>query len=154
MGSDELVAILVDDEDSRADARRLMLEMDGYRVAQARGLAGAVEAAARLHPDLIFIDLYRRPAAEVDLVDGLHRELATAGTPIVLITGPDDPPAARHLAFADQLVHAWTGPRPFGLDEDSWSPGPADRADPLASEGLGPSALVGPVRLLEAAGRR
>ncbi len=50
------ILVAEDDEDSRA-VLRTFLEMEGYRVLEAKNGEEAVEVARRAHPDLIIIDL-------------------------------------------------------------------------------------------------
>ena len=91
-----LVLIAEDDEDIRLMMKTL-LEMKGYRTAEAANGQEAVETAARERPDLILVDLQlpRLNGFAVTRFVRQHDELRRV--PVVVVSGHDP---ARHLNLA------------------------------------------------------
>jgi two-component system alkaline phosphatase synthesis response regulator PhoP len=85
--TDELV-LVVDDEPNIVELQRLYLEREGFRVDTAGDGPAALEAAARLHPALIILDIM------LPGMDGLEvcRKLRTANdpVPILMVTARDE----------------------------------------------------------------
>src|SRR5256885_15533845 len=54
---EEITVLLIEDDQTFADMYRLRLELDGYRVIEARDGQTALEVAASAQPDLIFLDI-------------------------------------------------------------------------------------------------
>lgn len=80
--------LLVDDEASIVQLARIYLERDGYRVEAASDGRAALQAVARLHPDLLVLDLM------LPELDGWEvcRRLRSDGNPvaILMLTARDD----------------------------------------------------------------
>ena len=90
--SDEITVLLIEDDETFADMYRLRLELDGYRVIQARDGKAALEVAAASHPDLIFLDI-RLPLLDgLAVLEGLRADAGTRQTPVVILSnyGEDD----------------------------------------------------------------
>jgi two-component system alkaline phosphatase synthesis response regulator PhoP len=85
--TDELV-LVVDDEPNIVELQRLYLEREGFRIDSAGDGPAALEAAARLHPALIILDIM------LPGMDGLEvcRKLRTANdpVPILMVTARDE----------------------------------------------------------------
>ena len=84
---DELV-LLVDDEPSILQLARMYLEREGYRVQEARDGESALEAAARLRPDLIVLDVM---LPKLDGFEVCRRLRASGnGVAILMLTARDE----------------------------------------------------------------
>lgn len=89
---DEITVLLIEDDETFADMYRLRLELDGYRVIQARDGQAALEVAAAARPDLIFLDI-RLPLLDgMAVLEALRAEAGTRQTPVVILSsyGEDD----------------------------------------------------------------
>jgi PleD family two-component response regulator len=82
---ERLVALLVAGDAVRSIRFRRKLQLDGYAVATAIGLDHALEMAAVLDPDIIFVSLDDWEVPALVLLT-LRTDPATAGVPTVLIT--------------------------------------------------------------------
>jgi two-component system KDP operon response regulator KdpE len=103
--------LLVDDEARFADALAISLRPRGYDVHVATSGESALETAARLHPEVIVLDLGLPGIDGLDVLRGLR---AWTGAPVVVLSARD----AEHTkvealdAGADDYVT-----KPFGMDE-------------------------------------
>ena len=85
--------LVIDDEDDIRELCRVNLEFEGFEVFDARNGPTGLEAAARKHPDVIFLDLMRPDMDGWEVLRRLKEDDATAGIPVVLLTartGEDD----------------------------------------------------------------
>ena len=80
------ILIVEDDSDLRV-VIRMVLERAGYKVAEARHGAEALESIGVEMPDLVIADLTMPVMTGVELVDRIHANAATASLPIVLLSG-------------------------------------------------------------------
>src|SRR5215472_9531081 len=55
--ADEVTVLLIEDDQTFSDMYRFRLELDGYRVFEARDGHTALQLAAAVRPDLIFLDI-------------------------------------------------------------------------------------------------
>jgi DNA-binding response OmpR family regulator len=101
--------LIVDDDASLRLLCRVNLELDGYRVLEARSIAEAEEALAAGGVDLVLLDVHVGADDGLELMRSLReRELEA---PVVLFTGSAKlDPETR--AEADGVV-----PKPFRLEE-------------------------------------
>jgi two-component system KDP operon response regulator KdpE len=103
--------LLVDDEARFADALAISLRARDYDVHVATSGESALETAARLHPEVIVLDLGLPGIDGLDVLRGLR---AWTGAPVVVLSARD----AEHTkvealdAGADDYVT-----KPFGMDE-------------------------------------
>ena len=93
-----LVLIADDDDDIRLMMRTL-LEMKGYRTAEAANGQEAVEAAARERPDLILVDLQLPRLNGFAVTRFVRQHEGLRRVPIVVVSG-HDPARHRDLALA------------------------------------------------------
>ncbi len=105
------LVLVVDDEAPIRRFLRALLQVDGYAVAEADSGAAALEAAARLLPAVIVLDL---GLPDLDGLDVVRRLRAWTSTPIVILSARGreaDKVAALDLGADDYLT------KPFGADE-------------------------------------
>jgi len=107
------ILVVDDDADSRA-LIRTVLEEHGYRVVEAADgvqALGVLEREGRL--DLVTLDLRMEGMSGLELLRHMRAHLATAGVPVVVATGSDDPALAAELfeAGADDFVVKPVDPR-------------------------------------------
>ena len=89
--------LLVDDDRRVRQLVGLTLPTDEYEVSFAEDGADAIRTAHRLHPDLILLD-YAMPGVHgVDVCTAIRSNPATAGTPVIMLTGHGDE-ETRHRA--------------------------------------------------------
>ena len=89
---DAITVLLVEDDDTFADMYRLRLELDGYRVIQARDGRAALDTAYSAGPDLIFLDIRLPHLDGMGVLEALRADDRTRHTPVVILSayGEDD----------------------------------------------------------------
>jgi DNA-binding response OmpR family regulator len=91
--------LVVEDEDAVRELEKFILEGAGYEVMEARdGLEGLTKAEFR-KPDLILLDLMMPDVSGGRMYDEMKEHPATAGIPIVVVTGKPD----AHQMFDDEI---------------------------------------------------
>lgn len=91
--------LIVEDEEAVRELEKFILEQVGYEVMEARdGLEGLTKAEFR-KPDLILLDLMMPDVSGGRMFDEMKRHPATAGIPILVVTGKPD----AHQIFDDQI---------------------------------------------------
>lgn len=91
--------LIVEDEEAVRELEKFILEQQGYDVMEARdGLEGLAKAEFR-KPDLILLDLMMPDVSGGRMFDEMQEHPATAGIPIVVVTGKPD----AHELFDDHL---------------------------------------------------
>ena len=93
------IVLIVEDEEAVRELEKFILEQVGYEVMEARdGLEGLTKAEFK-RPDLILLDLMMPDVSGGRMFDEMRRHPATAGIPIVVVTGKPD----AHQIFDDQI---------------------------------------------------
>ena len=93
------IVLIVEDEEAVRELEKFILEQAGYDVMEARdGLEGLTKAEFR-RPDIILLDLMMPDVSGGRMFDEMRRHQATAGIPIVVVTGKPD----AHQIFDDQI---------------------------------------------------
>jgi DNA-binding response OmpR family regulator len=91
--------LIVEDEEAVRELEKFILEQQGYEVMEARdGLEGLTKAEFR-RPDLILLDLMMPDVSGGRMFDEMKEHPATAGIPIVVVTGKPD----AHQIYDDQI---------------------------------------------------
>ena len=91
--------LIVEDEEAVRELEKFILEQVGYDVMEARdGLEGLTKAEFR-KPDVILLDLMMPDVSGGRMFDEMKRHPATAGIPIIVVTGKPD----AHQIFDDQI---------------------------------------------------
>ena len=104
--------LIVEDEEAVRELEKFILESHGYEVTEARdGLEGLAKAEFR-KPDLILLDLMMPDVSGGRMFEEMTRHPATAGIPIVVVTGkPDAHEMFDYAIGADNVVM-----KPFEAD--------------------------------------
>jgi signal transduction histidine kinase len=106
--------LVIDDDDALRELVQLALVRAGYEVEEANDGSSGVEAAMRFLPDLILCDVRMEGMDGYATLRALRKNLLTATTPVILMTGQADTAGMRQgmeLGADDYL------PKPFRLDE-------------------------------------
>src|ERR671917_1083192 len=104
--------LIVEDEEAVRELEKFILETQGYQVMEARdGLEGLAKAEFR-KPDLILLDLMMPDVSGGRMFDEMKRHPATAGIPILVVTGKPD----AHQVFDDQIGPDNVIMKPFEAD--------------------------------------
>jgi DNA-binding response OmpR family regulator len=104
--------LVVEDEDAVRDLEKFILEQHGYEVMEAKdGLEGLTKAEFR-KPDLILLDLMMPDVSGGRMFDEMKEHPATAGIPIVVVTGKPD----AHDLFDDEIGSDNVIMKPFEAD--------------------------------------
>jgi CheY-like chemotaxis protein len=91
--------LIVEDEEAVRGLEKFILESQGYEVVEARdGLEGLTKAEFR-KPDLILLDLMMPDVSGGKMFDEMKQHPATAGIPIMVVTGRSD----AHEAFDERV---------------------------------------------------
>jgi len=113
--------VLIDDDKDFVQATRELLETSGYKVSSAHDGRSGVEAARRVHPDLIILDVMMATDTEgFEVSQELQKIDELKGVPVILMTGIK---RAKSLPFS------------FEPDED-WLPVKAVLEKPVRPEAL------------------
>lgn len=103
--------LVVEDESSILTALTLLLDMEGYRVAEATNGRQALERLASFAPDLIVTD-YMMPYMDgIEMVRQIRKNPAFADVPIILISAAL-PPNTETEGLIDAALS-----KPVGIDE-------------------------------------
>jgi DNA-binding response OmpR family regulator len=82
--------LIVEDEEAVRELEKFILEQQGYEIMEARdGLEGLAKAEFR-KPDLILLDLMMPDVSGGRMYEEMREHPATAGIPIVVVTGKPD----------------------------------------------------------------
>lgn len=104
--------LIVEDEESVRELEKFILEQRGYEVSEARdGLEGLAKAEFR-RPDLILLDLMMPDVSGGRMYDEMKKHPATAGIPIVVVTGKPD----AHEIFDEEIGSENVVMKPFEAD--------------------------------------
>jgi DNA-binding response OmpR family regulator len=104
--------LIVEDEEAVRELEKFILEQHGYEVVEARdGLEGLAKAEFR-KPDLILLDLMMPDVSGGRMFDEMQEHPATAGIPIIVVTGKPD----AHQIYDDQIGPEDVIMKPFEAD--------------------------------------
>lgn len=104
--------LIVEDEEAVRELEKFILEQYGYEVTEARdGLEGLAKAEFR-KPDLILLDLMMPDVSGGRMFEEMRKHPATAGIPIVVVTGKPD----AHEMFDDEIGAENVVMKPFEAD--------------------------------------
>jgi two-component system phosphate regulon response regulator PhoB len=84
------VVLLVDDEDQLRRVMKDLLEREGYRVAEARDGAEALDEVDRFAPDVIVLDLNLPGMDGYTVLSQLRSRPATKKVPVIVLTAKGD----------------------------------------------------------------
>lgn len=105
--------LVVEDDPSVRGLLQTLLSAEGYDVATAAdGLAGLLKASDR-RPALILLDLMMPDMGGLRVLEELRDDQATAGIPVVVVTGKAEAVPALRTQLGDDAVFL----KPFAVDE-------------------------------------
>lgn len=105
--------LIVEDEEAVRELEKFILETQGYEVMEARdGLEGLAKAEFR-KPDLILLDLMMPDVSGGRMFEEMQQHPATAGIPIVVVTGKPD----AHQMFDDTIGPENVVMKPFEAEK-------------------------------------
>jgi CheY-like chemotaxis protein len=117
--SARVIVLLVDDErDTRTVASLALRRLGGFTVMEADSGPEAVEAAARLRPDAVILDVMMPGMDGPSVLAGLRARADTAGIPVLFLTAtamPDEL-ARLHALGARAVLSKPFDPRQFAAD--------------------------------------
>jgi signal transduction histidine kinase/DNA-binding response OmpR family regulator len=90
------LVLVIDDEPTARDLMQRALQKEGYRVELASGGREGLEAAARLRPDVITLDVMMPGMDGWAVLSALKSDASLARIPVIMVTILDD----KHLAFS------------------------------------------------------
>jgi CheY-like chemotaxis protein/two-component sensor histidine kinase len=99
--------LVVDDSADAADSLAMLLELEGHEVTTAYSASAALEVAARLHPEVAFIDIGLPQMDGYEVARRLRASEIGREIRLVALTGygqPDDRDEARRAGFDHHLV--------------------------------------------------
>lgn len=99
--------LIVDDNIDAADTLAMLLELDGHSVSTVYGAVEALEAAARLKPDLLFLDIGLPVIDGYEVARRLRSQPSTSALRMIAVTGygqKEDRERALASGFDDHLV--------------------------------------------------
>lgn len=97
--------LICDDEPSLRELMQVSLDK-GYEFAEAASVSEAIEAADRIQPDLILLDMMMPGGSGLDVLHRLRSDERLAETPVVVVSAftTDDDRIAAHDAGADGFL--------------------------------------------------
>ena len=102
-GGRDLVLVIDDDEDQRILLTRF-LEREGFAVQTTGDGRGGLEAARRLRPRAILLDVMMPGIDGWSVLSELKADAALFGTPVVMVTSVDEKSLAASLGAADYMT--------------------------------------------------
>jgi CheY-like chemotaxis protein len=82
----ESTVLVCDNEEILRDLVRASLAGNGYRVVEARDGDESLEAARRLHPDLILLDMMMPGRTGIEVLGELRRDPELRAIPVIMLT--------------------------------------------------------------------
>ena len=106
--------LLIEDEPNIAEALRFILTRDGWQVSTLEDGAQALQALARLRPDVVILDLMLPGASGLDILRSLRADALTASLPVLMLTAKGQ---GRDRAAAEQAGVTAFMTKPFANAE-------------------------------------
>lgn len=82
--------LVVDDERELADLVVYNLQRGGYEASVAHDGKQALKAAAKIHPDLVILDVMMPGLSGTEVLTRLRADASTAGVPVILLTAKSE----------------------------------------------------------------
>ena len=109
-----LTVLVVDDDDDLRSLMRKVLEMSGYRVAEAKDGDEAIETAQREHPRLILMDIGLPQRSGISATYRIRGYPELRAVPIVAVTAYDSPAVRDDALKAGCAAHLI---KPINIDQ-------------------------------------
>ncbi|MGA7986908.1 MAG: response regulator [Candidatus Dormiibacterota bacterium] len=117
--------LLVDDDDALAEMYAMQLTASGFEVTTAHSGVEALQLAAEVPPDLIYLDLGLPGMTGLEVLEQLRTAPATAEVPIVILTNFSEPEMIKRgqeLGAQDYLIKVDTSPAGLAAAARKWVP--------------------------------
>lgn len=102
--------LLLEDSDSIAMLLKAFLRRKGFQATRASNIAEAKAMSQKLHYDLIFADINLPDGNGVDFINWLHKGQADRATPVIILSGSEDPGLALdHPELVDYVRKPFDG---------------------------------------------
>lgn len=105
--------LVAEDSPTQAEALRLILESEGWRVVVVGHGKAALDAALAEPPDAVLADVTMPELDGISLCRALRADPRTEDLPLVILTGLDDPPLGEGLVAG---VDGWLR-KPVDMEE-------------------------------------
>lgn len=115
--------LLIEDDTEFLDMYRMRLERDGYRVHTASDGEQGLNLAARLQPDIVFLDIRLPKMDGFEVLRRLREDEATAGLPVVILSNYGEQEMVDRglrLGALEFLVKAHTTPVELSEGIEEW----------------------------------
>jgi len=120
---EDVKVLFVEDDPTVAQMYRLKLELDGYQVVMAKDGEEGLELAARLEPDLIFLDIRLPKMGGLDVLEQLRRATETRNTPVVILSNYGERELVERglkLGALEYLIKSQTTPARLSSGVEGW----------------------------------
>ena len=120
---EDVKVLFVEDDPTVAQMYRLKLELDGYQVVMAKDGEEGLELAARLEPDLIFLDIRLPKMGGLDVLEQLRRATETMNTPVVILSNYGERELVERglkLGALEYLIKSQTTPARLSSGVEGW----------------------------------
>jgi CheY-like chemotaxis protein len=120
---EDVKVLFVEDDPTVAQMYRLKLELDGYQVVMAKDGEEGLELAARLKPDLIFLDIRLPKMGGLDLLEQLRRSTENRNTPVVILSNYGERELVERglrLGALEYLIKSQTTPARLSSGVEGW----------------------------------
>jgi CheY-like chemotaxis protein len=120
---EDVKVLFVEDDPTVAQMYRLKLELDGYQVVMAKDGEEGLELAARLKPDLIFLDIRLPKMGGLDVLEQLRRAIETRNTPVVILSNYGERELVERglkLGALEYLIKSQTTPARLSSGVEGW----------------------------------
>jgi DNA-binding response OmpR family regulator/two-component sensor histidine kinase len=105
----EVTVLVIEDDPAAADLIESQLVFAGYKVVVCNKSQQAVEAAAKLHPSAVTLDIMMRPVSGWEVLSALKSDPRTAKIPVIIITIVDQRPTGVLLGADEYIVKPVNG---------------------------------------------
>jgi len=121
--SDDIRVLFVEDDPTVAQMYRLKLELDGYQVVMAKDGEEGLKLAAKLKPDIIFLDIRLPKMGGLDVLERLRQANETKHTPVVILSNYGERELVERglkLGALEYLIKSQTTPARLSSGVEGW----------------------------------
>ena len=121
--SDDIRVLFVEDDPTVAQMYRLKPELDGYQVVMAKDGEEGLKLAARLKPDIIFLDIRLPKMGGLDVLEQLRQANETKNTPVVILSNYGERELVDRglkLGALEYLIKSQTTPARLSSGVEGW----------------------------------
>jgi DNA-binding response OmpR family regulator len=121
--SDDIRVLFVEDDPTVAQMYRLKLELDGYQVVMAKDGEEGLKLAAKIKPDIIFLDIRLPKMGGLDVLEQLRQVSETKHTPVVILSNYGERELVERglkLGALEYLIKSQTTPARLSSGVEGW----------------------------------